>query len=206
MVVRVSGSSSITLARNFLALVLIMASSATIRGAVATIGSLLSNVRVGYWSYLSFIAEAMVTVVARSGCGRGCRCGFGSLGRDGLRCLVNADDTAGFGSCEVEGRFRFCRWHSFAAHHLRAHHTVVLRLLVEVGWVSVATVITVEVTEAASTAGAARTATERTVCAGADLSKHVIRRGGRRSRSRIRSHLESQGNGQRAAQERVVTR
>ena len=179
MVVRVSGSSSIPLARNFLALVLIMASSATIRGAVATIGSLLSNVRVGYWSYLSFIAEAMVTVVARSGCGRGCRCGFGSRGRDGLRCLVNADDTAGFGSCEVEDRLGRRRWHSFAAHHLRAHlgglhFVVVMRAMGTDRWVSSEAVITVEVMEAATTAWAARTArttsAERTVSAGANLS------------------------------------
>ena len=182
MVVRVSGGSSITLVLNFLALVLVMASSATIRGAVATIGSsLLSNVRVGYWSYLSFIAEAMVTVVAGSGCGRGCRCGLGSRGRDGLRCLVNADDTAGFGSCEVEDRLGRGSWHSFAAHHLRAHHfgglhfVVVMRAMGTDRWVpSSEAVITVEVMEAATTAWAARTArttsAERTVSAGANLS------------------------------------
>ena len=181
MVVRVSVGSSITLVLNFLALVLIMASSATIRGAVATIGSsLLSNVRVGYWSYLSFIAEAMVTVVAGSGCGRGCRCGFGSRGRDGLRCLVNADDTAGFGSCEVEDRLGRGSWHGFAAHHLRAHHfgglhfVVVMRAMGTDRWVPSVAVITVEVMEAATTAWAARTArttsAERTVSAGANLS------------------------------------
>jgi len=170
-----------------LALVLIVASSATIRGAVSAIGLLLCNVGVGnwsYWSYLSLatgLAEAVVTVVAGgSGCGRGCRCGCGSLGRDGLRCLVNADDTAGFGSCEVEDRLGIRSWHSFAAHHLRAHHfgglhfDWVMMAMGTDGWVSSVATKAVEVTEAATTAWAARTArttsAERTVSAGADLS------------------------------------
>ena len=193
MVVRVGVAGS-TIACALHALVLIMLSSATIRGAVAAVGLLLRSIVILHRSLNMSMSMSMrvavavgvmaVTVVAGSGCGRGCRCGRGSRGRDGLRSLVNADDTAGFGSCEVEDRFRRCRWHGFTAHHLRAHHTSVLHSVVvrravwTVGWVSTVAAKTVEVTEAASTAGAARTArttsTERTVSARADLSHGVI--------------------------------
>ena len=207
MVVRVGVAGS-TIACALHALVLIMLSSATIRGAVAAVGLLLRSIVILHRSLNMSMSMSMrvavavgvmaVTVVAGSGCGRGCRCGRGSRGRDGLRCLVNTDDTAGFGSCEVEDRFGRCRWHGFAAHHLRAHHTgvlhsvVVVRAMVTVGWVSsVAAETVVEVTEAASTAGAARTArttsAERTVSARADLSHFVIT-------SRL-SYLESLLNG-----------
>lgn len=179
MVVRVSAGSSLVIA--LYALVLIMLSSAAIRGAVSAIGLLLCGV-VSRWSLSSSVAEAgvvaVVTVVAVSGCGRGCRCGLGGR-RGGLRCLVNADDTAGDGSSEVEDGLGVRSWHSFAAHHLRAHHgglhfVVVMMAMGADRWVSSVAAETVEVTEAASTAGAARTArttsAERTVSAGADLS------------------------------------
>ena len=191
MVVRVGVAGS-TIACALHALVLIMLSSATIRGAVAAVGLLLGSIVILHRSLNMSMSMSMrvavavgvmaVTVVAGSRCG--CRCGRGSRGLDGLRSLVNADDTAGLGSCEVEDRFGRCRWHGFAAHHLRAHHTgvlhtvVVVRAMGTVGWVSTVAAETVEVTEAASTAGAARTATttstERTVSARADLSHGVI--------------------------------
>ena len=159
-------------------LVLIMLSSATISVAVAAISLLLVAAMMTVVTlHLSLnlsmavgvavaVALAVVAVVAVSGCGRGCRCGRGSRGRDGLRCPVNADDAAGFGSCEVEDGFGLRRWHRFAAHHLGAHHTgsrhfvVVRRIAMRSdGWVSPVAAIATEVSlGAAWTAGAATTA------------------------------------------------